>query len=61
MEAANPPARGFFSFDPDVVPAPWRDTPGPTWQLVAALLGHQRWELEERPQVLAARQRLTFA
>jgi hypothetical protein len=36
---------GFFSFDPDTrhycmisVPAPWRDTPGPTWQLVAAML-----------------------
>ena len=31
---------GFFSFDPDTrhycmitAPAPWRDTPGPTWQL----------------------------
>lgn len=35
---------GFFSFDPDTrhycmitVSAPWRDTPGPTWQLVAAM------------------------
>jgi hypothetical protein len=36
---------GFFSFDSDtrhycliIVPAPWRDTPGPTWHLVAAML-----------------------
>jgi hypothetical protein len=34
---------GFFNYDPDTrsycmitIPAPWRDTPGPTWQLVAA-------------------------
>ena len=30
------------------VPAPWRDTPGPTWQLVAAMLRNQR-EMEEKP------------
>jgi hypothetical protein len=36
---------GFVSFDSDTrhyclitVPAPWRDTPGPTWHLVAAML-----------------------
>jgi len=59
---------GFFSFDPDsrcycivTVPAPWRDTPGPTWQLVAAMLRHQRRELEERPSPPPAQQRLTFA
>ncbi len=59
---------GFFSFDPDTrqycvitVPAPWRDTPGPTWQLVAAMLRHQRRELEERPPTPPAQQRLTFA
>ncbi|MBZ5617524.1 MAG: hypothetical protein LAQ69_02140 [Acidobacteriia bacterium] len=58
---------GFFSFDPDTrqycmirVPAPWRDTPGPTWQLVAAMLRHQRWELEERPPSPRAQQRLPF-
>jgi hypothetical protein len=35
---------GFFNYDPETrgycmitVPAPWRDTPGPTWQLVAAI------------------------
>ena len=36
---------GFFNYDPEsraycmiTIPAPWRDTPGPTWQLVAAML-----------------------
>jgi len=33
------------------VPAPWRDTPGPTWQLVATMLRNQRREVEERPPV----------
>ena len=58
---------GFFSFDPDTrhycmitVPAPWRDTPGPTWQLAAAMLRNQRRELEERPPAPPAQQRLTF-
>jgi len=58
---------GFFSFDPDTrqycmirVPAPWRDTPGPTWQLVAAMLRHQRREIEERPSTPSAQPRLPF-
>jgi hypothetical protein len=68
--SADPAARqaGFVSFDPDTrhycmitVPAPWRDTPGPTWQLVAAMLRNQSGELEERPPVPPAQQRLTFA
>jgi hypothetical protein len=54
---------GFFSFDPDTrhycmisVPAPWRDTPGPTWQLVAAMLRNQRREIgEKRAGEVAAR------
>jgi len=40
---------GFFNYDPEsraycmiTVPAPWRDTPGPTWQLVAAMLRNQK-------------------
>src|SRR5580693_1965856 len=47
---------GFFAFDPArgeycmvTVPAPWRDTPGPTWEFVAAMLRNQRRELEEKP------------
>jgi hypothetical protein len=68
MEAADTTAGWVFSFDPDTrhycmitVPAPWRDTPGPTWQLVAAMLRNQRRELEERPPAPPAQQRLTFA
>ena len=58
---------GFFHFDPETrsycmirVPAPWRDTPGPTWQLAAAMLRNQRKELEEKPPAPPAQQRLTF-
>jgi len=56
---------GFFSYDPSCraycmirVPAPWRDTPGPTWQLVAAMLRHQRRQLEEKPPAAPAQQKL---
>ncbi|MBL8214451.1 MAG: hypothetical protein JNK87_27260 [Bryobacterales bacterium] len=56
---------GFFYYDPDRrefcvlrIPAPWRDTPGPTWQLLAAMLRHQRRELEERPPTAPAQQKL---
>jgi hypothetical protein len=58
---------GFFHFDPETrsycivrIPAPWRDTPGPTWQLTAAMLRNQRKELEEKPPAPPAQQRLTF-
>jgi hypothetical protein len=58
---------GFFAYDADcqtycmiTVPAPWRDTPGPTWQLVAAMLRNQRRELEGKPPTPPAQQRLTF-
>ena len=52
---------GFFKYDPATraycmitILAPWRDTPGPTWQLVAAMLRHQRREwIEELPPRLA--------
>jgi len=56
---------GFFSFDPGTrqycmiaVPAPWRDTTGPTWQLVAAMLRNQYRALEEKPPAPPAQQRL---
>ena len=50
---------GFFFFDPErceysmvTVPAPWRDTPGPTWQFVAAMLRNQRRQFEDQiPEV----------
>lgn len=59
---------GFFHFDPETrgycmitAPAPWRDTPGPTWQLVASMMRNQRKELEEKPPPSPAQQRLTFS
>jgi hypothetical protein len=46
---------GFFNYNPETraycmvtVPAPWRDTPGPTWQLVAAMIRNQRRQLSEQ-------------
>jgi hypothetical protein len=58
---------GFFSYEPEtqsycmiVVPALWRDTPGPTWQLVAAMLRHQHRALEEKPPLRSVQQRFTF-
>lgn len=58
---------GFFYFDPGsgefcvmAIPAPWRDTPGPTWELTAAMMRHQRKELEEAPPPKPAQQKLTF-
>lgn len=41
-------------------PAPWRDTPGPTWELLAAMLRHQRRELEERPPAPPEQQKLEW-
>ena len=59
---------GFFNYDPErraycmiTVPAPWRDTPGPTWQLVAAMLRNQRRQLsEEEPPPRPVQQRLAL-
>jgi hypothetical protein len=58
---------GFFHYDPETraycmitIPAPWRDTPGPTWQFVAAMLRNQRRELSEDPPPRPSQQRLTF-
>ncbi len=58
---------GHFSFDARsgaycmvTVPAPWRDTPGPTWQFVAAMLRNQRRMFEEKPPAPPRQQKLTF-
>lgn len=58
---------GFFNYDCDnraycmiAIPAPWRDTPGPTWQLVAAMLRNQRRELSEDPPPRPVQQRLAL-
>ena len=56
---------GFFNYDPETraycmitVPAPWRDTPGPTWQLVAAMLRNQRRQFTEQPPPRPLQERL---
>ena len=56
---------GFFSYDSErraycmiTVPAPWRDAPGPTWQLVAAMLFNQRRRFSEQPPPRPVQQRL---
>jgi hypothetical protein len=58
---------GFFSYDPErreycmiTIPAPWRDTPGPTWQLAAAMLRNQRRELTEDPPPRPQQQKLAL-
>lgn len=43
-----------------VIPAPWRDTPGPTWQFAAAMLRNQRRQMEEKLLPPPAQQRLRF-
>jgi hypothetical protein len=43
-----------------VAPAPWRDTPGPTWELLAAMLRNQRRSLEEKPPVHNPQERFRF-
>jgi hypothetical protein len=42
------------------VPAPWRETPGPTWQLVAAMLRNQQRSFQGRPPKQPDQQRLPF-
>src|SRR3954447_19421488 len=56
---------GFFNYGPDAraycmitIPAPWRDTPGPTWQLTAAMLRNQRRQFSEVAGPPPAQQRL---
>jgi hypothetical protein len=58
---------GFFYFDSEcgeycmvTAPAPWRDTPGPTWQFVAAMLRNQRREFEDKPPAPRPQQKLEF-
>lgn len=43
------------------VPAPWRETPGPTWQLVAGMLRNQRKVFQGGPSKPPNQQRLPFA
>lgn len=57
----------FIHFDPDhstycrvTVPAPWRETPGPTWQFVAGMLRNQQKALQSKPPKPPNQQRLPF-
>jgi hypothetical protein len=43
-----------------VIPAPWRETPGPTWQFVASMLRNQKRVFQERPPKRPAQQRLEW-
>ncbi|HZQ50834.1 MAG TPA: hypothetical protein VFB14_01495 [Bryobacteraceae bacterium] len=56
---------GFFYIDAlngfyciIAVPAPWRDTPGPTWQFAAAMLRNQQRTMQERPPAPPKQQKL---
>jgi hypothetical protein len=58
---------GFFSYDADShtycmirIPAPWRETPGPTWQLAAAMVRNQRYAWGGKPTPPSAQRRLSF-
>jgi hypothetical protein len=58
---------GFFNYDSErrvycmiTVPAPWRDTPGPTWQLLAAMLRNQRREFIEKPPAQPVQEKLAL-
>jgi hypothetical protein len=42
------------------VPAPWRETPGPTWQLLAAMLRNQEKAFQDRRPKQTNQQRLPF-
>lgn len=42
------------------VPAPWRDTPGPTWQFVAGMLRNQQKLFQGRSPKAPNQQRLPF-
>ena len=65
--AAVLPAGHFIHFDAGqcaycriTVPAPWRETPGPTWQLVAGMLRNQQRSFRGAPAKQPNQQRLPF-
>jgi len=58
---------GLVHFEPNhgtycrvTVPAPWRETPAPTWQFVAGMLRNQQKALQGRPPKPPNQQRLPF-
>jgi hypothetical protein len=42
------------------VPAPWRESPGPTWQFVAGMMRNQRRALSAASEKAPMQQRLAF-
>ena len=65
--ALFPRHTGLFHFDPAksaycvvTVPAPWRDSPGPTWEFTAAMLRNQQREFVESPPAQRPQERFQF-
>ena len=57
----------FAYFDPHhgshcrvTIPAPWRETPGPTWQFAAGMLRNQQRMFQDKPPKQPNQQRLPF-
>jgi hypothetical protein len=66
-QSAFIPMGGFIHFDVNhrsccriTVPAPWRDTPGPTWHFVAGMLRNQQKSFRGTPATPPNQQRLPF-
>jgi hypothetical protein len=58
----------LLHFDPErrlfcklTIPAPWRETPGPTWQFLAGMLRNQRSRLQEQSAKAPKQQKLPFS
>jgi len=58
---------GYFHYDAATcgycivtVPAPWRDTPGPTWQFTAAMLRNQQYMIHPGRVNRVVQERLAF-
>jgi hypothetical protein len=67
-QSAFTPTGEFVHFDPThnaycriTVPAPWRETPGPTWQFVAGMLRNQQRGFRDTAIKPPHQQRLPFA
>jgi hypothetical protein len=66
----NPTPLGFDTFNyfaPEhhaycrvTIPAPWRETPGATWQFVASMLRNQKKVFQERPSKAPVQRCLEF-
>src|SRR5262249_24262222 len=59
---------GFFHHHPErpphciiTIPAPWRDTPGPTWQRLAAMLRNQGRQFAEDPPPRPVQEKLALS